>query len=117
MLFREKWDVSHYADGRTYGEGTVERAIRETNKVYVPEGNDREDSTATEVSESVATPSIAGEESTDPVRLAVLDRDKTAVVALSGELKALKAQHEYLMVATSELFTSAFAVTSTRVGT
>ena len=27
-LFRPKWDEAHYADGRTYGEATVEKAIR-----------------------------------------------------------------------------------------
>jgi primase-polymerase (primpol)-like protein len=26
-LYREKWDERHYADGRTYGEGTVEKSL------------------------------------------------------------------------------------------
>jgi primase-polymerase (primpol)-like protein len=35
-LFREKWDAVHYADGSTYGEKTVERAVRATDDVYTP---------------------------------------------------------------------------------
>ncbi|MCP4542641.1 MAG: hypothetical protein GY832_36425, partial [Chloroflexi bacterium] len=27
-LFRPKWDQRHYADGRTYGQATIERALR-----------------------------------------------------------------------------------------
>ncbi len=27
-LFREKWNEKHYADGRTYGEGTIDHAVR-----------------------------------------------------------------------------------------
>lgn len=36
-LFRgKKWDVRHYADGRTYGEATIEKAIAETKETYRP---------------------------------------------------------------------------------
>ena len=33
-LFREKWDEVHYADGATYGQRTVERAIAQNDEVY-----------------------------------------------------------------------------------
>lgn len=33
-LYRDKWDEVHYADGSTYGEKTIERAIRRTSEVY-----------------------------------------------------------------------------------
>lgn len=36
-LYREKWDELHYGDGRTYGEGTIERAIAQTDEVYEPD--------------------------------------------------------------------------------
>jgi len=36
-LMREKWDEVHYADGSTYGEKTVERAIARTTEFYDPE--------------------------------------------------------------------------------
>ena len=42
-LLREKWDEVHYADGSTYGEKTIERAIATTSEFYDPD--DRNDST------------------------------------------------------------------------
>ncbi|ELY96218.1 hypothetical protein C483_00290 [Natrialba hulunbeirensis JCM 10989] len=35
-LIREKWDEVHYADGSTYGEKTIERAIGATDEFYDP---------------------------------------------------------------------------------
>ncbi|WP_396613995.1 hypothetical protein ACH9L7_19550 (plasmid) [Haloferax sp. S1W] len=35
-LLREKWDEVHYADGSTYGEKTIERAIQATSEYYDP---------------------------------------------------------------------------------
>ena len=44
-LIREKWDEVHYADGSTYGEKTIERAIATTSEFYDPDaGGDTEDS-------------------------------------------------------------------------
>jgi primase-polymerase (primpol)-like protein len=40
-LYREKWDEVHYADGSTYGEKTVERAITTTSDRYDPDGDFR----------------------------------------------------------------------------
>jgi primase-polymerase (primpol)-like protein len=43
-LMREKWDEVHYADGATYGERTIERALERVDAVYDPdresEGNE-----------------------------------------------------------------------------
>ncbi|WP_224332686.1 hypothetical protein [Haloprofundus halobius] len=36
-LMREKWDERHFADGSTYGEKTVERAISGTSEFYSPQ--------------------------------------------------------------------------------
>ena len=36
-LHREKWDEVHYADGSTYGEKTIERAIANTSEFYDPD--------------------------------------------------------------------------------
>uniref|UniRef100_UPI0034A1C922 phage NrS-1 polymerase family protein n=1 Tax=Halorussus halophilus TaxID=2650975 RepID=UPI0034A1C922 len=36
-LLRGKWDEVHYADGSTYGEKTVERAVRRTSEFYDPD--------------------------------------------------------------------------------
>lgn len=38
-LFREKWDQKHHADGATYGEETLERAIENTDTVYSSTGD------------------------------------------------------------------------------
>ena len=35
-LYRLKWDERHYGDGRTYGEGTIQRAIDGTTRHYSP---------------------------------------------------------------------------------
>lgn len=49
-LFREKWDEVHYADGSTYGEKTVERAVAQTTEFYEPGGSEKytQDSGASE---------------------------------------------------------------------
>ncbi|SEP15447.1 hypothetical protein SAMN04487948_11731 [Halogranum amylolyticum] len=39
-LIREKWDEVHYADGSTYGEKTIERAIEQTSEFYEPRSTD-----------------------------------------------------------------------------
>jgi predicted RNase H-like nuclease (RuvC/YqgF family) len=43
---REKWDEVHYADGSTYGEKTIERAVAGVSEYYDPEA--AEQSTTTE---------------------------------------------------------------------
>ncbi|MFD1514507.1 hypothetical protein [Halomarina rubra] len=40
-LLREKWDEIHFADGSTYGEKTIERAIGATSEFYNPEGREQ----------------------------------------------------------------------------
>ncbi|WP_226483283.1 hypothetical protein [Natrinema amylolyticum] len=55
-LLREKWDEVHYADGSTYGEKTIERAIANTSEFYDPDA--REDSS--EASSRQSESSTAG---------------------------------------------------------
>jgi len=43
-LMREKWDEVHYADGSTYGEKTIERAVAGVSEYYDPEAADGLDS-------------------------------------------------------------------------
>lgn len=38
-LFRDKWDTKHHADGTTYGEETLNRAIESTDSVYTSGGD------------------------------------------------------------------------------
>ena len=46
-LIREKWDEVHYADGSTYGEKTIERAIERTTEFYEPRSKEAEADTPT----------------------------------------------------------------------
>ncbi|KTG18030.1 hypothetical protein AUR66_18445 [Haloferax profundi] len=39
-LLRAKWDEVHYADGSTYGEKTIERAVEATSEYYDPSPRD-----------------------------------------------------------------------------
>ncbi|WP_049891202.1 phage NrS-1 polymerase family protein [Natrinema versiforme] len=55
-LLRDKWDDVHYADGSTYGEKTIERAIASTSEFYDPDT--REDSS--EASSRQSESSTAG---------------------------------------------------------
>ncbi|MBR2796732.1 MAG: hypothetical protein IKE17_03175 [Clostridia bacterium] len=34
MLYRDKWDKEHYANGNTYGEGTIRKACADTKQLY-----------------------------------------------------------------------------------
>ncbi len=38
-LFRQKWDEKHHANGATYGEETLDKAIESTEDVYSPGGD------------------------------------------------------------------------------
>ena len=40
-MLREKWDEVHFADGSTYGEKTIERAISNTSEFYDPDRGNR----------------------------------------------------------------------------
>ncbi|WP_459190901.1 phage NrS-1 polymerase family protein [Halosimplex sp. J119] len=53
-LHREKWDEVHYADGSTYGEKTVERAIATTSEFYDPDTADDTEDRDTSSAESSA---------------------------------------------------------------
>ncbi|OPL16339.1 MAG: hypothetical protein AVO38_08295 [delta proteobacterium ML8_D] len=33
-LMRQKWDVKHHGDGRTYGQGTIEKALANCSEIY-----------------------------------------------------------------------------------
>ncbi|WP_117595436.1 phage NrS-1 polymerase family protein [Haloprofundus halophilus] len=56
-LTREKWDEVHYADGSTYGEKTIERAIQTTSEFYTPSQK--------ETTKSVSEPSESPKASED----------------------------------------------------
>ena len=62
-LMRAKWDDVHHADGSTYGEKTIERAIATTDDVYDPtrghSNGDRDEQPDDATAEGVATTRVA----------------------------------------------------------
>ena len=70
-LMREKWDDVHYADGSTYGERTIERALGMVDEVYEPE-QDSDDGGAGPTS---ATTAESGSREEKPVAASPLRDD------------------------------------------
>ena len=60
-LHREKWDEVHYADGATYGEKTIERAIANTSEFYDPDAGD--ESTYASTSTGVSSAGVSRDDS------------------------------------------------------
>ncbi|MFA9417945.1 hypothetical protein [Natrinema sp. HArc-T2] len=56
-LLRDKWDEVHYADGSTYGEKTIERAISSTSEFYDPDTRETATESVPRTSESSTTAS------------------------------------------------------------
>ncbi|QFU84487.1 phage NrS-1 polymerase family protein [Natronorubrum aibiense] len=56
-LLRDKWDEVHYADGSTYGEKTIERAISSTSEFYDPDTRETSTESVPRTSEPSATAS------------------------------------------------------------
>ncbi|WP_049915135.1 phage NrS-1 polymerase family protein [Natrialba taiwanensis] len=54
-ILREKWDDVHYADGSTYGDKTIERAIANTSEFYDPDARDDSSEASSRESESPTT--------------------------------------------------------------
>ena len=87
-LMREKWDEVHCADGSTYGEKTIERAIANTSEFYDPSSSDDADD---DQSTSGEVPTGAGRE--DPDRGHAYLTEKTRLLtARVNELEATLAR-------------------------
>jgi len=62
-LHREKWDEVHYADGSTYGEKTIERAIATTSEFYDPDAGEESTHASSSTGEATADACDASERS------------------------------------------------------
>ena len=105
-LLREKWDEVHYADGSTYGEKTIERAIANTSEFYDPES--RDESTQSHASSGIPSTDARHDESgrshaylTEKNRLltdrvdeleATLKQKNERIDTLEAEVERLKAE-------------------------
>jgi putative DNA primase/helicase len=97
-LVRPKWDEVHFADGSTYGEKTIERAIAGTSETYTPRnaaGDSRNavGRTTTAGSGGRCDSSDSTEECADSSRVAALE---TTVEHLENELQTLQSETEDL---------------------
>ncbi|WP_115864517.1 phage NrS-1 polymerase family protein [Halorussus litoreus] len=72
-LLREKWDDVHYADGSTYGEKTIERAIANTSEFYDPDSG--EESTQSHVSSGTST-TDAGRDDSNRSRAYLIEKNR-----------------------------------------
>lgn len=88
-LYREKWDEVHFADGATYGERTIERAVAGTDEVYTG-GDDPEGWSLEAVLDEAATPPEADRPAREGCVSAATVRE------LEAELERLEAENERL---------------------
>lgn len=103
-LYRGKWDDQHYSGGKTYGEGTVERAIAVTSDVFEP--SEREAANPPEAMDRSSERSAAkhrpgAETRVDANQSVMRVHDEVAALeATVAELRqanvSLEAQHEHL---------------------
>ncbi|WP_435349180.1 phage NrS-1 polymerase family protein [Haloarchaeobius sp. HRN-SO-5] len=79
-LYRDKWDEVHYADGSTYGEQTVARAVRVSGETYDGDVTDNGDS----------DPRVERQDSASPSQDVVLLTERVEV--LSDRIRTLERQ-------------------------
>lgn len=94
-LYRPKWDDVHFADGSTYGEKTVERAIQGTSEFYEPPKRDERAQKEPPESAQIDTrgePPREDVESPSQRTEAHLDR----IATLTDELETVVAENERL---------------------
>ncbi|WP_423746030.1 hypothetical protein V5735_13105 (plasmid) [Haladaptatus sp. SPP-AMP-3] len=102
-LLREKWDEIHYADGSTYGEKTIERAIATTSEFYDPDTGD-ESSVTTDAPVTSGFETTRDESTRNQAYLTEKNRLLTdRIIELEAELEAkddrietLEAELEFL---------------------
>ena len=103
-LIRDKWDETHYADGSTYGEKTVERAIASTDDVYDPAREDTTEAAETQQAQTATAqgtsrdgPSSLTERTvggTDGARAAYLAEKNQLLSNRVGDLEAMLEQKD-----------------------
>lgn len=89
-LCRPKWDEIHYADGSTYGEKTIERAIDGTADVYDPDPQEDTAAPATGTADRAVTPQRASPQTAttaDPHRIEAME---TTLEQLEGQVQSLQ---------------------------
>lgn len=86
-LMRSKWDEQHYADGSTYGEKTIERAIAGTSEFYEPDC-DSPDAEKGRSGSGIDLETLRSREAERIDRIEELERSLTEVLQEKRELQA-----------------------------
>ena len=86
-LMRAKWDERHFADGSTYGEKTIERAVAGSSEFYEPTAESAED-TAAVGQPSVDIEEIRSREAKRVDRIKKLEERLDSVLDEKAELEA-----------------------------
>ena len=86
-LIREKWDEVHYADGSTYGEKTIERAVAGTTEFYGPSGT-QSTAPASETQPTADLEKVQSHEAERTARIAELQERLDEVLEQKAELEA-----------------------------
>ncbi|MFD1514096.1 hypothetical protein [Halomarina rubra] len=89
-LYRGKWDEVHFADGSTYGEKTVDRAIAGTSEFYTPSRSDTTTSEAEASSVDTQAQRIATLEQEVEDLTERLAKRRDSIDALERELHVLE---------------------------
>ncbi|MFC4360303.1 hypothetical protein ACFO0N_20345 [Halobium salinum] len=105
-LIRPKWDEQHFADGATYGERTIERAIGSTTDFFEPteEESDHSDTRGqpkqpptTEVNESIGTPQTGADEQLDSrERVYLKEQNQILSAKLEQQAETIEQQQEQI---------------------
>ncbi|WP_224450449.1 hypothetical protein [Haloprofundus salilacus] len=88
-LLRGKWDDVHYADGSTYGEKTIERAVQTTSEFYTPSQKETTKSVSEPSESSTASESHSDAYLTEKNRL-LAERVKTLETRIKRKEKRIE---------------------------
>ena len=86
-LMREKWDEVHYADGSTYGEKTIERAVAGTTEFYEP-SETQSTAPASETQPTADLEEVQSREAERTARIAELQERLDEVLEEKAKLEA-----------------------------
>ena len=99
-LLRAKWDEVHYADGSTYGEKTIERAIATTSEFYDPDAGD--DSTPSHLNSENVASDADGDES-DRTHAYLIEKNRLLIERVNELEARLERKNEEIDTLEAEL--------------
>ncbi|WP_367996714.1 hypothetical protein [Haloferax volcanii] len=95
-LYRKKWDETHFADGSTYGEKTIERSVSGTSDFYDPSQWSTEVRRSSSRTDTTRTGRADHQTAHDPTSVTPIDSTKTATPRDTDTLERLKDLQSHL---------------------